>query len=56
MKEKKRTWWIVDFAVPEDHKVKMRESKMRDKYLDVARELKNKQTMEHESDCDTNCN
>ena len=30
----------VDFAVPGDHKVKIKESKNRDKYLDLAWELK----------------
>ena len=38
--QKRRTGRIVDFAVPADHKVKMKESKKRDKYLDLARELK----------------
>ena len=45
---------MVDFAIPADHMVKLKESEMRDKYLDLARELK--KTMEHESDSDTNCN
>ena len=40
--EKKRTCWII------------KESKKRDNYLDLARELK--KTMEHEGDGDTNCN
>ena len=31
---------IVDFAVPADHRVKLKESEKRDKYLDLARELK----------------
>ena len=39
-KKKKRTHCIVDFAVPANHKVKIKEDKMRDKYLDLARELK----------------
>ena len=30
----------MDFAVPVDHRVKLKESEKRDKYLDVARELK----------------
>ena len=30
----------MDFAVPADHKVKLKESEKRDKYLDFARELK----------------
>ena len=43
----------MDFAVPEDQGVKLKEDETRDKYLDLARELK---TMEHEGDCDTNYN
>ena len=42
----------VDFAVPADHKVRLKESEKRDKYLDLAREQK--KTMKHESDNDTN--
>ena len=30
----------MDFAVPADHRVKLKESKKKDKYLDLARELK----------------
>ena len=30
----------MDFAVPDDHKVKLKESEKRNKYLDLARELK----------------
>ena len=40
-KKKKRTCKIVDFAVPTDHRVKLKENEMKDKYLDLARELKN---------------
>ena len=36
----KRTCRIVDFAVPSDHRVKLKECKKRDKYLDLAIELK----------------
>ena len=32
---------LVDFAVPADHRVNMKESKKIDKYLDLAKELKN---------------
>ena len=32
---------IVDFAVPVDHRVKLIENEKKDKYLDLARELKN---------------
>ena len=42
----------MDFAVPADHSVKIKESEKRDKYLDLARE---QITMEHEGDGDTNC-
>ena len=31
----------MDFTVPADHRVKLKENKKRDKYLDLARELKN---------------
>ena len=40
-KKKKRTCKIVDFAVPADHRIKLRECEKKDKYLDFARELKN---------------
>ena len=36
-----RTCRIVNFAVPADQKVKFKESEKKDKYHDVARELKN---------------
>ena len=38
---KKRTCYEVYFAIPSDHKVKIREGKRLDKYLDLSRELKN---------------
>ena len=38
-KKKKRTCKIVDFAVPADHRIKLKESEKKDKYLDLAREL-----------------
>ena len=41
------------FALLADHSVKIKEIEKRDKYLDLARELK--KTIEHESDSDTNC-
>ena len=46
----------MDFAVTADHRVKLKESEKRDKYLDLTREQKKKQTMEHESNGDTNSN
>ena len=39
-KKKKRTCKIVDFAVPADHRIKLKEYEKKDKYLDLARELK----------------
>ena len=32
---------LVNSAVPADHIIKMKESEKKDKYLDLARELKN---------------
>ena len=46
--QKKRICKIVDFAVPADHRIKLKECEKKDKYVDLARELK--KTMEHESD------
>ena len=53
-KKKKRTCRIVDYAVPADHRGKLKESEKRDKNLDLAREFKKPKTMEHERDGDTN--
>ena len=39
-KKKKKTCKIVDFAAPADHRIKLKECEKRDKYLDLARELK----------------
>ena len=38
----KKNWTckIVDFAVPADHRIKQKEYEKKDKYLDLARELK----------------
>ena len=41
-KKKKRTCRMVDFAVQADLRVKLNESKKRDKYPDLASELKKK--------------
>ena len=38
--QKRRTCKIVDFAVPADHRIKLKECEKKDKYLDLARELK----------------
>ena len=37
--KKERTWRIVEFNVPVDHRVKLKKSEKRNKYLDLAREL-----------------
>ena len=37
---KKRTCKIVDFAVPADHRINQKDCEKKDKYLDLARELK----------------
>ena len=37
---KKRICKIVDFAVPADHRINLKECEKKDKYLDLARELK----------------
>ena len=37
--KKKRICKIVDFAVPEDHRINLKEHAKKDKYLDLAREL-----------------
>ena len=39
-KKKKRICKIVDFAVPADHRIDLKECEMKDKYLDLARNLK----------------
>ena len=39
-KKKKRTSKIVDFAVPADHRIKLKECEKKNKYIDLARELK----------------
>ena len=36
----KKNLQILDFAVPVDHRIKLKESEKKDKYLDLARELK----------------
>ena len=38
--KKKKTCKIVDFAVPADHRIKLKKCEKKDKYLDLARELK----------------
>ena len=38
--KKKRTFKIVDFAVPADHRIKLKECEKKDEYLDLSKELK----------------
>ena len=38
--QKKRTGQIVNSAIPVNHKVKIKQNEKRDKYFDLARELK----------------
>ena len=40
MINKKRTCKIVDFAIKADHRIKLEESEKKDKFLDIAGELK----------------
>ena len=39
--QQKRTYRIVNFAVPANHIVKIKEHEKRDRYLDLSREQKN---------------
>ena len=39
-KKKKKICKIVDFVVPADHRIKLKECEKRDKYFNLARELK----------------
>ena len=43
--KKRRICKIVDFAVPVDHRINLKESEKKDKYLDLARELKKLRNM-----------
>ena len=40
-KQRKKICKIIDFAVPVEHRIKLKECEKRDKYLDLPRELKN---------------
>ena len=53
-KKKKENLQNIDFAIPADHRIKLKECEKKDKYLDLARELK--KTVEHAGDNCTNCN
>ena len=44
--QKKRTCKIVNIIVPAEHKIKLKECEKKDKYLDLARELKKLWNME----------
>ena len=44
----------MNFVVPADHREKIKESRKKDKYLNLARELT--KTVENGGDGDTNCN
>ena len=50
----KRTCKFFDFAVATDHRIKLKKCEKKDKYRDLARELK--KTVEHAGDNYTNCN
>ena len=52
-KKKKKICKIFNFAVPADHRIRMKKCEKKDKYLNLARELK--KTIEHEGDNYTNC-
>ena len=44
-RKKKRNCKIVDFAVPADHRIKLKACEKKDKYLDLARKLKKQWNM-----------
>ena len=50
--QKKRNFKIVEFAVLADHRIKLKESEKKDKYLVLARKFLN--IMEHEGNNYTN--
>ena len=52
-KEKKETGRFVDFAVPVDHRVKLKEGQKKNQYQDLPKEMK--KTVEPESDVYINC-
>ena len=49
----KKICQIIDFALPFDLRIKLKECEKRDKYIDLAKELK--KTLEHEGGNYTNC-
>ena len=54
-KQEKRNGHLVDFSIQMEYKVKINESKKLDKYLNLAREKKQKKktTMKHVGNSDT---
>ena len=53
-KKKKKICKIVDFPVPADHRIKLKECEKKDKYLDLAKELKKLWNMKvtNKTNCD----
>ena len=51
-KKKKRTCKIMDFAVPVDHRIKLKKCEKKDKYFDLS--LRIEKVVELESDNSTN--
>ena len=51
--KEKRSFYLEDFAVSRDHRVKIKESKKIAKYVDLDRELK--KTVIHKEDSDAYC-
>ena len=43
--KKKRTCWIVEFSFLDNHRVKLKESEKKDKYLDLTRKLEKLRNM-----------
>ena len=55
-KKKRRTCKIVEFVVPADNRIKLKECEEKDKYHELAKELKKKKkTAEQERDNCINC-
>ena len=50
--KKNRNCWIMNFAFQANPRIKLKESEKRDKYLDLAKEVKKN----YKGDDDTNCN
>ena len=53
IKKEKRICKIVDFAVLAGHRINLKECEKKDKYLDLAREIR--KVVEHESNDCANC-